>query len=111
MALAGSAIGFSVVRTESDALGWHHSFLAVAILSWLASIGSGVRLLYFVDYAINLRVKILRMEADGIERKDQEKKFRKIIRNGRCCWHWQIRFLALGAFLFLSWHITQMATR
>lgn len=124
LAVAASAIAFSVSQTEGAAASLWHVPLAAAIVCWLMSFFFGCRHLWYTNWALTKNVVMLQVESgmfpgsQGLSndhRKEIVGKLRKEVNEksnvaGKFV-EWQFWLLVCGAILFLGWHTSGMIRR
>lgn len=121
LAVAASAIAFSVQRTTGATLGWWQIPLGFAVVCWAVSFFSGCRNRAYFGSTLHANTALVRIQSGAIPElhrhpdiaSDISKEFRKIAEeNSSMANFWgkmQFRLLVLGAILFLIWHVLEMA--
>jgi hypothetical protein len=121
LAAAAAAIGLALERTKGSALEWSMVPLGLAVVSWGLSFYCGCVHLKYVNSILSSNLELLKVQsgthadiaqhpehvadaADGIKNAIESKsvkgsRFAKI----------QFQMLILGAVLFISWHVIDMA--
>lgn len=123
LAAAGGAIVLSINQTQTAILAWTQIPLAVAVFCWGLSILFGCRNLGYVNASLRANAKILQIESG----KDPEfgtqinlieaaiagirEAFESNSKRANTYGNLQFRFLILGAFFYIGWHILEMYLR
>jgi hypothetical protein len=113
LAVAASAVAFSVQKTETAVLTWTLIPMALAMLAWGGSFCFGCQHLIWAQNTMASNVNLLK----GLKGNDpaaiqgaQEALFSDI-NNANRCKRWQFCLLILGAVFFLIWHIIGIVHR
>jgi hypothetical protein len=123
LAAAGASIGFSLTQTHGVVLSWSQVPLGIAVLCWGVSFFCGCRNLEYVSSTLYANSEMLDIEAgrhrevgshpqmvqaasEGIRQAIESN-----INSASALGKRQFRFLILGAFLYVSWHVFEMWLR
>lgn len=121
LAAAGAGIALAVQRTTGMALHWTMLPLGGAVLCWAASFFCGCRHLNYVSNTLFANMGLLQLERGihpdqpnhpeltQVAIKTVAKAAEKHSDRGNDYAHWQFRLLAIGAALFVAWHVVDMA--
>jgi len=123
LAAAGAAIAFAVTQTKSDALGWDHAPLGVAVLCWGASFLAGCRHAAVMSAMATANANLLQIER-GVDRmignhpqgmEIASKAMRDALdRHANAAMFWarcQFILLGAGAGFYIAWHVLEMYLR
>ncbi len=123
LAAAGAGIALAVDQTKSASIAWSQAPLAVAVLLWGMSFYCGCRHLVYVSATLIANAKLLSVQSGQSPEIGQHLGYAAAVCNGirkaaehnsdmgNRFWHWQFRFLVIGAVFYLAWHILEMYLR
>ncbi len=123
LAVAASAIAFSVGKTSGRIISWSMLPLGVAVILWAVSFYCGCKIINFIQllFQSNYYVLQLKMGVHSNQLKDKltldaeinkvESTIKSNIMKAAFFNDWQFRLLILGAVCFVAWHIFEMAIR
>ncbi len=123
LALAASAIAFSVQITKDSVFSYSLVPLGLAVLFWALSFYCGCRNIQYVNSNLFANFDLLKVESgihpetgnnpsyiqaasEGIRQAMESNQ--KVLGSYA---HWQFRFIILGGVAFIIWHIVKMAIR
>lgn len=121
IALAVTAIGFSIFSTQDKALSYIQIPLGVAIIVWSISVYLGLKFLALDIITLHMNADYLRLldtieqETSAIKKEDYNNSVKQIMekleansRKGESLIDWKEKLLFSGAILFFIWHVLRM---
>lgn len=119
LASAAACIALTVQRTADAAFAPADLILGAAVLSWSASFYCGCRQISYLTSMLFANMAMLKWQqgaqdqlvSKALDSNNLKEVIESINKRAHRYATWQFRFLVLGAFLFLSWHIVGMVSK
>lgn len=123
LAIAASAIAFSIQITKSDVFSYSLSPLGLALIFWISSFYAGCRSIAFVNSTLYANAEYLKVKAgihpeagnhpEVIQAASEGimEAIKSNSNNAGSYGNRQFNHLALGGVFFVTWHILEMAVR
>jgi hypothetical protein len=120
LAIAASAIAWSIKGTQEAVIEWSMIPLGLAVISWIGSFYLGYKLLDYYQAVLiaNYHLFVIHEGLDPKAGKDPVKieiakenlvqTIKSKENKGLSLYRWQFRMLVLGALFYLAWHVTEM---
>jgi hypothetical protein len=121
LAAAGAGIALAVQRTTGLPLHWTMLPLGGAIICWAASFFCGCRHVNYVNAAMYANMGFLQLQRGEYRQQPSDPEYLEAAMSGvaqaaeshsnrgSAYAQWQFRLLAIGAALFVAWHVADMA--
>ena len=112
-AISGACIAFAVQKSEAAVIGVQLLIWAAAVLFWASSFYYGCANMRAVQEALRANFELLAIPDDESTRRPGylehiEKRLKANQKRTQCYYKWQFRLLALGAVLFIGWHVSRL---